>query len=117
MASNLVIQLSDQTLSQFKDTLVWNPETKIEQVYKIKSSSGSQTIDFSDIANVKVMIFKSSTAFSLSMTISGSTVTYLTDYFIFTPASSMLANISNIAISTSSTTDILVDVRIYGKTS
>lgn len=97
---------------------------KIENVLYVKASDGDITIDFSRISNLASFNFYSTDTFYLKLTIDISTVEapneveipfQVSGMFRLDPYIDFLSKVKAIAISTDSTTDITVDVRIYGE--
>lgn len=97
---------------------------KIENVLCVKASDGDITIDFSRISNLASFNFYSTDIFYLKLTIDISTVEapneveipfQVSGMFRLDPYTDFLSKVKAIAISTDSTTDITVDVRIYGE--
>lgn len=125
MASNstsLIIQLSGTGINAFKTTDTWQPDTQIEQTISLVDTDGDVNIDFSEVNNVKTILLKSDSYFDLTIkmnvligsTVSEQTMIFNTNYFLLNPYSTTRGNITSLSISTTETTAILVDCRIYG---
>ena len=115
---NLIVSLTGDTfVTKLDKEKSWSGGTKLEQNYSIRDTDGSQVIDISDLENITMMIFESSSAFTVSITAGGSTLAIPVDnIFLFDPTATFVATITNISISTTLTTDITIQVRIYGST-
>jgi hypothetical protein len=90
---------------------------KLEAIRYIKSTDGEQSIDFSYINFIKTIMFQSEGAFTLKLVFADASQIVLPilgmfrlDPGVFTSA------LSSIVISTVSTTDITINIRIYGAT-
>jgi len=96
---------------------------KIENVLYVKSTDGDVSIDFSRISNLASFNFYSADTFYLKLTVDIGTVEtpneveipfQVSGMFRLDPYTNFLSKIKAVKISTDSTTDITVDIRIYG---
>jgi hypothetical protein len=96
---------------------------KIEYTYYIKSTDGALVVDVSKIDLMQTMMFYSDDAFTLNLAVDVSltevpdivTLPILVDgLFRLDPQAEFVSRIDSISIETTSTTNILVEVNIYG---
>ena len=99
---------------------------KVENILYVKSTDGDVSIDFSRISNLASFNFYSADTFYLKLTVDIGTVEVpneveipfqVSGMFRLDPYTDFLSKIKAIKISTDSTTDITVDIRIYGEAS
>ena len=103
-------------VKQLNRTITWSPDTQIENVIKLRSTDGQKTIDISSIDTVKLMIFScESASFILEFTVDTNVIQHETDLFVLTPTDSFIQTVDSIKLSTSSTSDIEVNVQIFGR--
>jgi len=88
---------------------------KLEASRMIKSTDGEVILDYSFIDTVKTIYLYSTGTYKITLTV-GSTILPIevTGAFRLDPTTTFRDSINSVSISTSSTTDILVDIRIYG---
>lgn len=88
---------------------------KLEASRMIKSTDGEVILDYSFIDTVKTIYLYSTGTYKITLTV-GSTILPIevTGAFRLDPTTTFRNSINSVSISTSSTTDILVDIRIYG---
>lgn len=112
----LNVNLSGTNLVKpFSDNIVWTPVNQLEKIYYIKLSDGVKSIDFSDIAKIKLAVIKSDDDFTLTVTHNGSTINFELDYFVITPTTDFQENLTAISIRALSTTEQTIYVNIYGE--
>jgi hypothetical protein len=115
MSASFIAQLTGTNVKPFKETQTWSPNSQLEVSYFIKDTDGSQVVPYTDVEEIVLMVFKSATTFNLSMTVSGSTVVVSGTLFTFEADSTFITNLSQIQVSTDSTTDQLIEVAVYGE--
>lgn len=107
--------VGDTYVTQLSKQKTWTPGAKIEQNYVISDTDGNQVIDLSLVDSIQSIVFVSSSAFKVSITAGGQQIVFaVSGFFVFDPTSTFLGTVTELAISTDSTTDITVQVRVYG---
>lgn len=115
--------LSGDNITSFDQSLTFTLAEKLENTYSIISTDSPITIDISKINNIKSIIFNSTAAYTVTLSIDiGTTETpnvvvvpfSITDTFRLDASSALISKISSIQLSTISTTAIYVSVFIYG---
>jgi len=98
---------------------------KLESVYLLKAADGDLSIDTSKINSLVSMLFYSINSFTIKLTVDIGTVetpnivivpVETTGNFRLDPTTAFLSKISAVSISTTSTTDITIQVNVYGGT-
>ena len=112
----LTIKLSGKNiLTEFENAYLFNLQTKKEQTYLLNSTDPVETIDISDIVNIKWMMFLSDTNFELTFTTATETLKITTNVFILSPETTFVTGLTSITIkATSATTKQSIDCRVYG---
>lgn len=106
----------EENVSVFSESITWTPQSKLELTLAISSASGSKTIDYSTIETVKTMLFYGSGAYTVTVTVGSDSIAFESnDFFVFSPSEVFRATITSIAISTTSTSTIEVQCRVYGE--
>jgi hypothetical protein len=88
---------------------------KLEASRLIKSTDGEVVLDYSFINTVQTIYFYSAGTYKVTLTV-GPTILPIevTGAFRLDPTAAFRTSLTSVSISTSSATDILVDIRIYG---
>jgi hypothetical protein len=115
------------TICELTKLLKFDTVTKLEQTFYIKNTDGAITLDLSKIDNAKIIIVYTpitGTSFNTRIVrtitgISGTTIDDITleqkDLFILSPYNNaFFAEITTFAISTDSTTDVEIGVKVLG---
>ena len=105
-------------LTELSKTYSFQIVTKLEQSYSLNNLDPEQTIDLSDIASIRYMIFESDYPFNLTIN-KGLTpqeiIFPVKDIFIYSPDTGFVTNLNSIKVqATSSTTKQTITVRVYG---
>lgn len=90
---------------------------KLEAVRYIKSTDLEVPVDYSYIDVVKSMYFYSNDTYTLTFNTSTDSIVFeVTGEFKIDPTVAFRTSITSLTIATKSTTDIEIDIRIYGVT-
>jgi hypothetical protein len=96
--------------------LSMNIDTKQELSYEIKNTDGDKTIDLSNIKNLRMIFFHSVSPFKVKIAKDTDIIVFdVQDTFLF--SLSDITTIDSVKISTDSTANQDIEVRIYGETS
>lgn len=115
--------ISGDGVTSFDKNIQFTLGEKLESTYILKSTDSPITINYSAVSNLKSFIFYSDSNFTVNVSIDvGTTETpnivvvpiSVTNMFRFDPDSTLLGKISNVTISTTSTTNITISTFIYG---
>jgi hypothetical protein len=113
--------IGEENLTVMNSSISWTPTDKTENKITLNSADGSKTIDYSVVSKVRTMVFFGTGNYKISITTQIGTDPTNTiifesqDFFIFSPTPVMAATITAISLSTTSTTDILIEARVYGE--
>lgn len=111
-------EISGDDVNIFMDSLTWVRDEQIEKTINIVNTDGLKSIEYADIDNVSLVLFKSDSSFKVTITAGGITSeTVVNNIFIFDPEATYWSTVTDISISTDSITAISVNYRIYGATS
>jgi len=127
MATNILPNvrtvISGSGVTAFDQKVEFTLSEKLETTLLIKSTN-SASIAYANIDNIKSILFYSTSNFTVNLTVDIGTTEVpnvvifpiaTTGNFRFDPTVVFMSKISAISISTESTTDISVDVCIYGE--
>jgi len=111
--------LGEESITLLNKTIAWTPKDKIENTYVMSSITAPKSIDFSSISSMRTMVFSGSGNYIVSITTGVSataqTIEHETsDLFVFSPTTAMMADITNITISTTSSSSVTIEVKLYG---
>lgn len=109
--------LTGTNVSDLDITNTFTIQTKSEQILKLKNTDGNVALSFSGIVNPLGIIFISTSSFDLHLTKGAVTVDLAIKNgipFILPIDTTTLAQFTTITISTTSTSDILVQIQAYG---
>jgi hypothetical protein len=117
------IQLSGTDVTAMDVSSSWTLANKVEKIFTLTASDGSQTLDFSNISNVNLLVFYSASDFiitlnqfdsvdeSIPLIINGGVP------FVLPTTEAFIDSLSSIQISTTSTTNQDITIRAYGEAS
>jgi hypothetical protein len=120
-APSLRCQLSGTSITTFDITSTWTLSNKSEKIYTLSVSDGSQTLDLSNVPNIKLLIFYSETDFICTFNQNDSvseSIPFVIDGgipFILGTTEDFIASLDSIQISTTSTTEQDIFVNVYGE--
>lgn len=100
----------------FKKEITWTLSEKLE--YSITIQNETKIINYSDIDNIKLILFSSTNNETFKVRVSTSTeqITFtVDDIFLFTPTDATIANITEIALLEDAGTAVEVKAIFYGK--
>ena len=119
MSITLTTNLTGTGVSIFSNENILELNEKLEENISINSTDGFVVINYDRVENAKFLIFRSANDFNIELTVSGNTVQLTGSLFTFVvdDAGTTISNISQIRLSTSSTTDIVINTTIIGQTS
>ncbi len=107
----------EETLEDyFKKEITWTLSEKLE--YSIDIQNQTKIINFSDIDNVKLILFSSTNneTFKVRISTSTDTITFtVDDVFIFTPTDLTINNITEIALIEEAGIEVEVKAIFYGE--
>lgn len=118
---SLRIQLSGTGVTSLDNTSSWALENKLEDTYSLNVTDGSLTLDFSNIENMKLLIFEGSGSYIVTLNqidSASESIPITIDYncpFVLPTTQAFIDTLSSVQISTSSTTDVTITVRAYGE--
>jgi hypothetical protein len=102
------------SVKSFLETYTWSPQAQIEQTVVIQDSDGDVSLSY-DIDDIEFIIFQSDSAFTIKITSSGVTeIKEVNNIYLFNPTSAYMSTVSAISVSTSSTTEQLIEYKVYG---
>jgi len=88
--------------------------TKKEQDYYLNSGDSAESIDYSDVADVRFIMFYSASPFTLTFTKDAAIITIpVKDVFILAP--NAMTGFDSIDLTALSTTDQKIEVKFYGE--
>ena len=103
-------------VSEFLKEMTWTKETQYEQTFYIKDTDSDVTVDYSNVENIRMMIFRSTADFTVKITTAiGTFPMSVQDVLTFSPDATLALAITAITISTASTTDQTIDVQVFGE--
>lgn len=109
--------LTGTNVSDLDITNTFTTQTKSEQIIKLKNTDSNVALSFSAVSTPSVIIFVSDSTFVVHLT----KTAVVSDFtikggipFILPVDTTSLAQFSAITLSTTSTTDILVQIQAYG---
>ena len=120
MATSITPKLSilvngEGSVTKLTKEISWTPMSQKEMVYYIKDTDSAIPISFSDIDALKILMILAEDNVTITITmIDTNVVTLVTDNFVITPDSTWLALVDTITVSTTSTTNIKVNINVYG---
>ena len=118
MATSPYINLEargDNTLTRLDSKVLINIDEKLEKTIHLNNTT--EIIDFSSITNAYAFIFTGTGEFTVAMTHTAQTITYtVEDFMAFTLDSVFIAGITNLTVGEANSADVMIEVRIYGKT-
>jgi hypothetical protein len=107
--------LGEEQMTLLDKTITWTPSDKLETTLVINSADGSKAISITNIETVKTMVFYGTGSYKVSITVDTNTIDFETqDFFIFSPTAVFRSTIDAISVSTASSSDIEIQVRVYG---
>jgi len=114
------IVISGSDVTSLDESNSFTLENKIETSYTIVDTDGNKTLDFSNIENMKTILFDGSGAFNVTVTVGGgaNVITFPCDGsipMILPITQTFMGTVDSITISTASTEDVQVSVRAYGE--
>ena len=105
-----------QEVTEFEDSYTWTKEGQYEQEFYIKSTDGAITLDYSLVDNIRAMVFRSASDFTVTIATATANIPFtVQDVFMFTPDTVLAALITAITVETASTTDQTINVQIFGE--
>lgn len=115
----LLLRLTgEENVQSLNESVSWTPGDKMESTIILNSTDGAKTIDYSLVSSVRTMIFSGNGNFTVTFTVGSSPTDVIAfetrDLFVLSPSAAFVATINSITISTTSTTDITIEARIYG---
>ena len=111
----LKINLTGDDVNVFTKAITWVKGEQVEKTINLIDTDGLKSVSYSDIDNVKAIIFQSDSQFKIATTANAITSEVIVDgIFVLTPESTYWSTITDISISTDSITAISVNYRIYG---
>ena len=114
------IIISGSDITGLDETNTFTLENKVETSYTIVDTDGNKTLDFSNIENMKSIIFDGSGIFDVTITVGGGAniISFPCDGsipMVLPVTQTFMSTVDSITISTTSTTDVQVSVRAYGE--
>ena len=125
ISPRLNIKINGDSISTSDIIKTWTLDGKDEQIKNLIVGDGEVTLDLESVTNLELIEFYSEDIYQLTFTkvIGGDTpsTNFISlpcqGFFIINPDTTLLDNITALTISTESTTSIVVNINIYGKTS
>ena len=101
-------------------SVAWTLENKIEKTYSLSSSDGQTTLDLSNVENIVSLIFTGTGNYKVEFSIGSGTniidfTVSSTHPFVFPTTQTFIDTLDSIKISTDSTSDITISVRVFGE--
>jgi|WetSurMetagenome_2_1015567.scaffolds.fasta_scaffold579591_2 hypothetical protein len=108
--------IGEELITTFNETITWTPVSKLENTLVINSGSGSKTVDLTNISNLRLITFFGDGNYQITITVGYDVLTFESrDFFIFSPTTTYGPTITSIAISTTSSSNVSVEIRCYGE--
>lgn len=96
--------------------VIMSTVSKKEQDYYMNSLDSAETIDYSDVENIRLIIFYSDYPFSLKFTKDTNEITIpVQDVFVLAP--NAMTGFDSIELASLNETDHLIEVKFYGENS
>lgn len=108
----LRVVLSGSNITDFDTSVTWTLGQKTEGIYSLKDTDGDVSIDVTNIDDVEAIVFYSTGAFNIKF--DSFEIAVSAGFFVLNTTQTWLDTITTVAINTASTTDIDVEVKIYG---
>lgn len=116
MMSNTILNLKllgKEVLTELDENVQFETKTKKEQNYYLNSFDPAELIDYSDVNNVRAIIFNSDNPFNVALVEGGNTINLkIKDFFVLTPED--LTTLDSITLSSLNITSHYIQVRFYG---
>ena len=118
MASKFTLSLTGSDIKQSTRTISWSSDEQSENVYKINDVDSALVIDLAGVDDLNLIYISSEDGnFIVKTTIGTNIISEETNLYIATLTSDYVATIDSFELSTSSTTDINIEVNLYGESS
>lgn len=113
----LLIKLTgDQNITKIYDSFTWTLTSKLEQDLVINTADPPVRFTLADIGtSLRLVVFKSASPFTVTISKDSEIVDLeVRDFLILTPSESFTDNFDFFEVTTEETSDINVEIRIYG---
>lgn len=111
----LKVRLTGDDVTNDDVDYTWTPNEKSEITLSLVASDGYQSIDFSDINSIRMILLKSTSAFSILFTVGSEDITFsVRDIMMFSPSAAFMESLTYFGIRASTETAQKIEVRLYG---
>lgn len=105
--------LGKEILTELDEIIQFSTKTKKEQDYYLNSGDSAEVIDYSDVNNIRVIVFLSDSPFNIALVEGVNTINLkIKEFFVLTPDD--LTTIDSIMLSSLTATSHYIQVRFYG---
>lgn len=105
--------LGKDVLTELDEIVQFATKTKKEQNYYLNSGDAAEVIDYSDVNNVRTIIFLSDSPFNIALKEAGNTINLnVKELFVLTP--NAMTTLDSIELTSLNTTSHYIQVRFYG---
>jgi hypothetical protein len=119
MASTPVFNIrltGEENVTILNENVTWTPIDKYEATLTMKVGDAPKTIDYSVVEKVRLMVFYGAGSFIVTETVGTEVIAHeVQDVFVLTPTVAYRNSITSITVSTTSTSDIEIQCRVYGE--
>lgn len=114
--TNTILNLSllgKGILTELDENIQFATKTKKEQDYFLNSSDAAEVVDYSDVNNVRAIVFLSDNPFNIALKEAGNTINLnVKEVFVLTP--NAMDTLDSIELTSLNVTSHLIQVRFYG---